>query len=69
LASAASVRISSDKKSVQGLGGIDTCDGDRHLNSEAGGQEHTQWLARVLALPVLAQLCNYCDHRREQTPP
>ena len=31
------------------LGGIDNCDGDRHLNTEAGGQEHTQWLAPVLA--------------------
>jgi hypothetical protein len=35
------------------LGGIDNCDGDRQLNVEAGGQEHTQWLARFLALPVL----------------
>jgi hypothetical protein len=33
--------------SVIAVGGIDNCDGDRHLNVEAGGQEHTQWLAPV----------------------
>ena len=56
------------------MGGIDTCGGGRHLNFEAGGQEHTQWIARLLALPVLTLRCNrakscpYCDGVRLKKP-
>jgi hypothetical protein len=54
--------------SLAAVARIDNCDGDRHLNVEAGGQEHTQWLAPVsrAASPYpfpcnRAKSCHYCN--------
>jgi hypothetical protein len=50
-------------------GGIDNCDGDRHLYAEAGGQKHTQWLAPVsrAASPYPPFNRAYCDGVRRHS--